>query len=77
MKTPERRPLPNYGDLIPLAKFVEQVRDRAFVDHDGMGCWATATEAEWGGPDTWVWPSQLSKGKKPPKWATHVLWFNK
>lgn len=64
------------GDLIPLEEFFEAVKSHSFVDYDGMGAWATEKEFL-DGEENWIYPSDILNGAIPPKWATHVLWYNK
>lgn len=63
------------GDLIPINRFLESVAHGWFVDYDGFGEWATSTHYLSG---HWVHPSDISNSRKPiPKWATHVVWYNR
>lgn len=73
-KEPRMSPLPNYGDHMPIADWLEAVHVGLFIDYDGSGDYATATEVS----DQPVYPSDITKLKKqPPAWATHVVWYNK
>lgn len=60
--------LPDYGDLIPMRRWRESVKYGLFIPYDGSGCWATKTRYD---ATSNVWQD------KRPKWATHVMWFNK
>lgn len=77
------KPLPNYGHLIIIKEFTELVEHGMLIDYDGSGNWATQTYCD---PDKEVIPSEFLKSIKvnehyltyiKPKWATHVLWFNR
>lgn len=62
------------GHLITRAAFEESVRTGMFIDYDGFGEYATATEVS----DVVVKPSRLGeRGFVWPPWATHVLWYNR
>jgi len=66
--------IPPYGDQYPVADFLEDVQFGRFIDYDGFGQWATATHMS----NVVVRPSDVvNKAVKPPRWATHVIWFNK
>lgn len=66
MKKP--KPLPNYGDLITVEKFLSSVQTGSLISYDGYGHWATKDMMD---SDTDVWNDEH------PPWATHVMWFNK
>jgi hypothetical protein len=38
---PKLKPLPSYGDLIPIKEFIKACKDGSFIDYDGSGCYAT------------------------------------
>ena len=65
-------PLPDYGDLIELNQWLEMIETDFLIDYDGYGYWATKD-----GMKGKVYPSDIVKGIIPPKWATHVIWFNR
>lgn len=59
--------LPDYGELMTQEAWFAAVDHRAFIPYDGSGYWATTDRmSNWS-----VWEV------KRPKWATHVMWFNK
>jgi hypothetical protein len=62
------KPLPDYGDLIPVDDWLASAKGGAFIPYDGDGHWATAKGMD-DRSDVW--------GSKPPEWATHVMWFNR
>lgn len=72
-ETPELTPFPEYGLVMTLEDFLEDVRNHSFVDGDGSGSYATSA----GRSKMTVYPSDITSGKMPPAWATHVVWFNK
>lgn len=63
---------PKCGDLMTLAEFADCVKSTLFIDYDGFGELATATEVS----DITVQPSKFSS-MSIPLWATHVLWHNR
>ncbi len=69
MKT---RPIPDYGDLMTLDEFIENCEDGLFIDYDGFGHYATATEMS----SIEVCPSDITTGDIRREW-THVCWFNR
>lgn len=64
--------IPYYGDLITLKEFREHCKAGMFIDYDGFGYLATQS----GMSDMVIRPSYLGK-IVIPKWATHVVWFNR
>ena len=60
--------LPDYGGLIPLKEWQAEVAAGSLIPYDGSGRWATSKEMD-GASDVW--------NSSPPRWATHVMWFNK
>ena len=62
------------GELIPYKKFVDYMMSFAFIDDDGIGYYATATESS-------RLPFKffdLDDEKKLKKYKfTHILWFNR
>lgn len=60
------------GDLMTLRRFRACVHHRYFIDDDGVFVLATARCCS----DILVTPSTLKK-TRIPRWATHVLWFNR
>ncbi len=68
-------PIPNYGTLIPLSEFKEDVERGAFIDYDGMGHYATLSGMD---GSFYVYPSDI-KGKEDPRSEgfDYVVWFNK
>ena len=67
------KPLPDYGELMPIDEFVEAVNSGMFIDDDGSGYYATAK----GMSDVLALPSLVRKGIVPHRTFTHVMWFNK
>jgi hypothetical protein len=65
-------PIPDYGELIPLKDFIVSCQTGMFIDSDGIGNYATATEMS----DIEACPSDITNGKIQKQW-THVCWFNK
>jgi hypothetical protein len=74
-KPPKFEPIPDYGDHMTWDDFVGAVRTGGFIDYDGHGNLATATECS----DKNIVPSQITRpsGYNKPSWVTHVVWYNK
>lgn len=71
-KRPTFEPIPSYGDLMTWTKFRKLVKEGAFIDYDGSGSLATATQVS----DIDISPSRVRK-TPPYPWVTHVLWCNR
>lgn len=69
----EKEPLPEYGDHMTLAEFIENVESGMFIDYDGYGNYASETEMF---SNLTVNPSDVEDGKIDKK-HTHVVWFNR
>lgn len=68
------KPLPTYGDLMPVADWLATVENGCFIDYDGEGRLATVNEES----NISVKPSFVTSLKLPlPSWATHVMWYNR
>jgi hypothetical protein len=73
-KPSSSEPHPKYGDLMTVEDWVACVESGGFIDYDGNGDLATATE-NFNVP---IHPSDITRLKlKIPSWATHVIWFNR
>lgn len=64
--------IPNYGDHMKMEEFIRACKANAFIDSDGIGCYATDTAVT----QIYVAPSEVVAGKFNWKWS-HVVWFNK
>lgn len=73
MKTTTKytEPLPDYGDLMTVADFLDACGGGAFIDYDGVG---HPVKGKMMMRCLDVYPS---KRHLIPKDATHVMWFNK
>lgn len=65
-------PEPEHGDHIPIEDFIDMARWGGFIDYDGHGYLATETLVS----NVLVFPSEM-KIIQPPKWATHIVWYNR
>jgi hypothetical protein len=65
-------PLDGIGDHMPMADWLSCVRSGGFIDYDGYGHLATATNKS----ENVVRPSDV-KLYTMPEWATHVVWYNR
>jgi hypothetical protein len=65
-------PLPDYGDHMTLQEFIDACKSGCFIDYDGHGYYATATEMS----DVLAQPSAIVHGQIRTDF-THVMWFNK
>lgn len=71
--TPEEwEPIPEYGDHMPMSKFLIAVETGAFIDYDGSGNYATKTRMS----PREVRPSDVGT-KRFRKGYSHVVWFNR
>ena len=66
------KPIPDYGDHMTLEQFVLCVEQHSFIDNDGSGYYATATEMT----RLEAIPSNITKGMINKEFS-HVVWFNK
>ena len=66
------RPLDDDDEHMTMGDFVEACECGGFIDYDGFGYYATATEKT----DLVVCPSDWRKCKIDDRW-THVVWYNK
>jgi hypothetical protein len=71
--------LPEYGDLISVADWLNQVRVSNFIDYDGNGRLVMKlSDSVWVIGMATLYPSDITLFNLTlPKWATHVLWFNR
>lgn len=69
---PKGEPLPDYGAHMPLAEFISCCESGFFIDYDGVGNYASATEMF---PQE-VYPSDVQR-KNIDRQFSHVVWFNK
>ena len=62
---------PDYGDVIPVAKFISACKNGMFIDYDGNG-----EPMKDGKVDSHItiWPSTVGE---IPADCTHILWFNR
>lgn len=80
-------PLSTYGDLMTIKEFKKNVNYGGFIDYDGYG---KLSNGKLVANNFIVYPSQFKRGKVHygllfetgelidiPKWATHVMWFNR
>jgi len=71
MKHEYTEPLPDFGDLMTVADFVDNCKDNFFVDYDGNGHPVKDGKMMW---SLTIKPSRLDM---IPNDATHIMWFNK
>jgi len=64
--------LPEYGDHMTIEEFVQSCKVGLFIDYDGFGRFATKDKES----SLMISPSGLKK-ITIPKWATHVMWYNR
>lgn len=67
-------PIPEYGDLMTVEDWLDGVETALFIDYDGDGHLATATERS----NIRICPSDITKKKITidPRW-THICWYNR
>ena len=66
------KPHSTYGDLMPIEDFIDCVNSGGFIDYDGSGNYATATQES----DIAVYPSDIKK-EMYRKDFSHIMWYNK
>lgn len=77
-KTPFGQPLalktinPDFGERMTIEDFRECVRLGTFIDDDGCGFYATASNES----NVYANPSDIAKGIIDSRF-THVIWYNK
>lgn len=59
-----------YGELFSIEQFADMVSNGLLISSDGSACWATETHHSGG-------YLNIHRLDFRPKWATHVMWFNK
>lgn len=69
----ETKPIPDYGDKMTLAEFIDACKWGMFIDYDGFGYYATDTQMT----DIIVYPSDITIRKEVKQEYSHVVWFNK
>jgi hypothetical protein len=62
----------SFGNLYTLKEFQELCEKSLFIDYDGSGDYATDKQVS----NIPTIPSEFLKGNHP-KFATHVMWYNK
>ncbi len=83
------KPIPKDSDVYTIEEFIKMVEEGCFIDYDGWGNYATATEVS----DESIYPSDITgsadrfdhTGKfiktidiqKKIKNFTHVVWYNR
>jgi predicted ribosome quality control (RQC) complex YloA/Tae2 family protein len=72
LKQPKYQEIPNYGDHMTMENFIKNVNSGGFIDYDGSGNYATATQMT----DITIQPSYVKSGKMR-KDFTHIVWFNR
>jgi len=66
------KPMPDYGELIPIEGFIEEVKFGSYTPDDGSGYYAIEGLMSYKDID---W-KELKTGKYDKRW-THIAWFNK
>lgn len=72
---PKRRtfsPIEEDDDVMTLKDWMDDVDRMYFIDDDGWGDLATATEKS----NLCISPSE-AHSMRIPKWATHIVWYNR
>ena len=75
--TAYNKPTPDYGDLMPVAEWLETCENGNFIDYDGYG-YPVQLDAD-GFPlmDDLIRLFPSERHLTLPKDATHILWFNR
>lgn len=71
----EFRPIEEGSHVMTLDEFRKAAEIHAYIDYDGYGHLATETEVS----NVETWPSKFLKTEEKdlPKWATHIVWYNR
>lgn len=64
--------LPDYGYLLPLDEWKDEVRCGTFLPSDGTGNFATEISMT-----TTFDEDNIFDLESIPEWVTHIMWFNK
>lgn len=64
--------IPDYADMMPIKEWMECCECGGFIDYDGHGELATATQVS----NIIIQPSER-ESMEIPEWATHVAWYNR
>jgi len=70
--TYELAPIASFGNHMTLKEFISNVKCGGFIDYDGAGNYATATEES----NITILPSDIME-KEYRKDFTHIVWYNK
>jgi hypothetical protein len=70
----KKHPLPEYGDLFTVKKFVEICEEGGFIDWDGSGFFS---DGKYVYDNEEALPSQVKDTNFNPRNFSHVAWFNK
>lgn len=70
-KTPQFRPIADYGDRMPIEEFISCVNTGGFIDYDGFGHYVRDDQES----DIDVYPSDVKHGLRTD--FTEIIWFNR
>lgn len=73
VSTPTFSPFKHDDVIMTREDFIEQVGQLFFIDYDGFGELATATQCS----NIYIKPSDIENNFVFPEWATHVVWYNR
>jgi len=71
-KTPEFSKLSDFGSVMTLADFIENVKCGGFIDYDGYGHYVKDGKES----DIEIYPSDVKKGNIRKDFDT-IIWFNR
>lgn len=66
--------IPDYGDVMPLSEWIEDVKSGGFIDYDGHGCYVTKDGKMV--RNKVVRPSHLKAGLIDMSYE-RIIWFNR
>jgi hypothetical protein len=71
-KVPVFTKIPDYGTLMPLDEFIDNVKSGGFIDYDGYGCYVNGDLMT----DIEIYPSDIEKNKIRNEFDK-IIWFNR
>lgn len=72
VKTPEYHELSDFGDVMSLNDFIDNVKDGWFIDYDGFGRYVKDGMES----DIEIYPSDIDRGSIRKDFDT-IVWFNR
>jgi hypothetical protein len=71
-REPKFSSIPDFGDVMSLSTFIDNVKDGGFIDYDGHGNYLKEDKMT----DIEIYPSDIKKGNLRKEFD-RIIWFNK